>query len=1227
MTRETNHVFFKIIAALFLLAAFSSCRKNAQRQYGGAFDSYRNIPGVTENEISRIEAVKAKTPFFVYGMLSSTEAFALENGEIGGYSSLFCEWLSQLFGIPFKPAVYEWGDLIDGLNAGGIDFTGELTATAARRQNYFMTDAIAERTVNAFRLENTDAIYHIIRTRPLRCCFLEDTTTISAVTSRLKGEYDIILVENYDGAYQALKRGEADAFFEENTVKSVFDFYDDVIGEDFLPMIFSPVSLSAKNPDYQPFISVMQKALENGSLSHLNSLYNKGEENYKRYMLSTRLSDEEKAYIRGNPVVLFAAEYDNYPVSFYNKHEKEWQGIAYDVLAKLEALTGLTFQIANDQRAEWPQLLSSLEKGEISMITELLRSDERIGLFLWPETAIMTDNFALLSSINYPTVQVNDILSVKVGLIKDTAYTSLFQSWFYDHKNTVEYESSNAAFDALELGEVDLVMANISQLLMLTNYYERAGYKANIVFDLTTESTFGFNKNESVLCSIVDKTLRLIDTKGISGQWMRKTFDYSVKLARMRHIWLIIVAVLIFSVLVILFVFYQRNLRIGKRLEQLVQKRTHELVVQSATINAAFNATPDLIFCKDLNRRFTRCNKAFEKYFNVREADIIGKEAVEGLGISQDLGDIFKEQDAKVASEGKILVIEENLPSASGTNQLFETSKAPLVQNGRISGVLAISHNITEHKAMEEKALSSSRAKTAFLANMSHEIRTPINAITGMVTIGKSASDIERKDYCFTKIEDASQHLLGVINDILDISKIEAGKFALSPVEFNFEKMLKRTVDIINFRIEEKRQKLTVHIDDAIPQNLIADDQRLAQVITNLLSNAVKFTPEEGSVRLDTRFMGKENDLCTIKISVSDTGIGISPEQQKNLFNSFQQAEFSTARRYGGTGLGLAISRNIAEMMGGKIWVESDLGKGSVFTFTIQAKKGGPTKRRFLEDGVNRRELRILAIDDDPDVLLYFGRIARQFGISCDTAANGEEALELVKRNGSYNIYFIDWKMPGMDGITLTRELKALTSGLANSIAIMTSTVEWSVIEEDAKNAGVDRFLSKPLFPSTIADILEDCLGVEHREEEREPELDGLFTGRRILLAEDVEINREIVLALLEPTRLEIECAENGIEAVRKFSEARDKYDLIFMDVHMPVMDGYEATRRIRAIEAERGIGGYDDAIHKQVPIIAMTANVFREDVEKCKAAGMNGHVGKPLVFEEVLEILHVHLE
>jgi CheY-like chemotaxis protein len=410
-------------------------------------------------------------------------------------------------------------------------------------------------------------------------------------------------------------------------------------------------------------------------------------------------------------------------------------------------------------------------------------------------------------------------------------------------------------------------------------------------------------------------------------------------------------------------------------------------------------------------------------------------------------------------------------------------------------------------------------------------------------------------------------------------------------------------------------------------------------VIANLISNAVKFTSEEGSIRLEARLYEEFGGKCTLKISVADSGIGVTAEQKRRLFHSFEQADSGTSRKFGGTGLGLAISRRIVEMMGGRIWVESEPGQGAIFSFTAVFQKGKAREKNLLNPGVSWKNLRILAVDDDRDVREYFDELARRFGISCATAASGEEALVLIKNSGPFDIYFVDWKMPGMDGIELARRIKAgspETGPPSKSVVIIISAAEWAVIADEAKKAGVDKFISKPIFPSSIADCINQCMGLEAKEPNRETGTIDDFSGRRIILAEDIEINREIVLSLLEPTMLIIDCASNGKETLELFRAAPDSYDMIFMDVQMPEMDGYEATRKIRKLEEshEKSMSFDEgktqrDGTERQrshIPIIAMTANVFREDVEKCLEAGMNGHVGKPLDMTEVLIQLRKYL-
>ena len=547
----------------------------------------------------------------------------------------------------------------------------------------------------------------------------------------------------------------------------------------------------------------------------------------------------------------------------------------------------------------------------------------------------------------------------------------------------------------------------------------------------------------------------------------------------------------------------------------------------------------------------------------------------------------------------------------------------------RGGGIGIIAQDITEKRQLErelvaakEQAEQSSRAKGEFLSRMSHEMRTPLNAVIGMTSIAQASGDIARKEYCLAKIDDASKHLLGVINDILDMSKIEANKFELSFTEFDVEKMLMRVCNVVNFRVEEKNQNLIITIGNTLPASIISDEQRLAQVIANLLSNAVKFTPESGTITLAAEKLDEEEGICTVRISVTDTGIGISEEQQSRLFRSFEQADGGIARKFGGTGLGLAISKSIVEMLGGDIRVESEEGKGSTFVFTIKAQAGTQARQAQIGPGVNWKSLRLLAVDDAPEVLEYFADFAASRNIVCELASGGEEALSRMREADSpFSVIFVDWKMPGMDGLELTRRIREMTGDAPERpVVVMITATQWGDIEGEARAAGVDHFITKPLFASVIVDCINDRMSPAQQVPALSARADrdaDCFAGHTILLAEDIDINREIVLSLLQHTGVAVECAENGQIACEMFEADPERFAMIFMDIHMPEVDGYEATRRIREMDSPRAAS---------VPIIAMTANVFREDVEKCLAAGMNGHVGKPVDVDEMIGALKKNL-
>ncbi len=625
------------------------------------------------------------------------------------------------------------------------------------------------------------------------------------------------------------------------------------------------------------------------------------------------------------------------------------------------------------------------------------------------------------------------------------------------------------------------------------------------------------------------------------------------------------------------------------------------------------NAT-NILLLLDFDGRFAYASNAFLEEVGIENFGLINglhfKDVLRPILAEENLARLTAAVDRAVVQKRTVTMEEQIDFHAKGWPRTYTIFITPMTSDdGKGTGILAWFNDITDINEALEAAKRASLAKSEFLANMSHEIRTPMNAIIGMTSIGKKSADADRKDYCLSRIESASNHLLGIINDILDMSKIEANRLELSSEEFDFEDMLRQVVNVNSFRVDEKKQKLSVRIDRAIPKVLVGDDQRLTQIITNLIGNAIKFTPDGGAIKLDAALESEKKGVYTIRFKVSDTGIGISKDQQARIFSAFQQAETNTTRKFGGTGLGLAISKNLVEMMDGKIWIESELGVGSTFCFTIQAERGA--NGGAPPANIPWKALRFIVVDAEEEDLRYLAEILRGFGARCDTAASAREALRLVERN-AYDFCFIDWKTPDIEEMTTA----AAMLNRFGRVILMSSLSDWNRIEKTAGVYGVEQFISKPIFPSSVEDVIVDALG-SAQAATASKEAPTSFEGGRILLAEDMDINREIVLALLEPTQLRIDCAENGLEAVRAFQEAPGEYALIFMDVQMPEMDGYEATRRIREMEAPNA---------KTVPIIAMTANVFKEDIDRCLAAGMNGHIGKPLDFDEVFSVLQKYL-
>ena len=935
---------------LLMVLLFSSCAAVPAADTPPAPVDYRDIPGITQTEIDAIELVKAQRHTLTYGMTESSEAFCIDDTEeVNGFASIFAGELSVLFGIEIVPQIYDRNALLAGLEAEQIDFTSEFSANTAPGIGYLLSLPVATRMMTIYTSKTNGAIEEIKKVRRPRYAFLIDSDMYAHVAETEGNSFDTVFANSDAELLSMLEIGTVDAFFAENIASDMFGRSGIVTWSDYYPLYSRPVSLATAQHELGAFISAVDKYIKAGYSSRINDFYYEGSMLFRKQKVMSLLNDEEKAYLRRHiesglaiPVLF---EIENYPNSFWNSYEKEFQGIAIDLLDQISEITGLTFEKVNTENDIFAQNLKDLEDGRGAIITDLSISTVREGRFLWAEEPYSTDYYAMVSLDDAPDATIFQIIHSRVGSKQNTAIIDVYAEWFPGADNMHVYPQHINVLEALDRGEVDFAMMSRSTLLSMTNYLEKPGYKANIVFEAPHTLQFGFNINEGTLCSIISKAQSAADAERISDTWTRKTFNYSRTQAKYFGYLSVLLGVVFILVLIILFT----KLRMNRRLEKTVEARTKALAEQTSL------------------------------------------------------------------------------------------------------------------------AMVASRAKSDFLSNMSHEMRTPLNAIIGMTEITRrSASDQKKVLYGTSEIAAASTHLLALINDVLDMSKIEAGKFEMNSAPYRLLPTLDEVYSLMYQRCYDKSIKFSVNFSDFEDVFVIGDRLRLKQVLINLIGNAVKFTSGGGTVSFGATETHRQDDLITVLFSVTDTGIGMSDDQVAKLFTSFDQADKTISTRFGGTGLGLAISQSLVNQMGGHIEVGSRLGEGSTFAFTLEFTR----------------------TDDAGD--------------------------------------------PDLGDITI-------------------------------------------------------------------PELQG----KHILIAEDIEINRTILMELLSETHVAIDEAVDGQEAVEMVAKSNEfYYDLIFMDIQMPRMNGYEASKAIRALDR-------DDV--KEIPIIAVTANAYREDVEHAIESGMNMHISKPI--------------
>jgi PAS domain S-box-containing protein len=643
-----------------------------------------------------------------------------------------------------------------------------------------------------------------------------------------------------------------------------------------------------------------------------------------------------------------------------------------------------------------------------------------------------------------------------------------------------------------------------------------------------------------------------------------------------------------------------------KSLEKENEQKKKELEIY-------FNTMQDGIgIAEVLSKKYVTCNRAFEELTGYSREEMA--ERTIDMFFPKDSLEYVLDAFMKSVTGQESIAKEIPILHKDGHITLCDVSAKPYEVDGVLYNV-GVFRDITERIEAEkglieakERAEEATRAKSYFLANMSHEIRTPMNAIIGMSYLALKTELNEKQREYINTIGTSANKLLSIINDILDISKIEAGKIEIQPSNFNLFELIDSVVNMVEIKAVEKDLDLYVDYYPDIGKEFYGDNLRINQILLNLFSNAVKFT-HSGEIGVIVK-EGSKRDF--IRFEVVDTGIGLSKEQTEKIFESFTQADSTTTKKYGGTGLGLSITKKLIELMSGEIWVESEIGVGSRFIFEIELPKNRREKPFTLFNGK-----KVLVVDDSESWLHILDHMFHSFGLDVDLVKSGKEAIELLRsRESEYDLIVVDWKMPELDGIETCRIMNEELGIFSNKIVLISASSEEN-LSEAVKNSYVDKYLHKPVNPSILNDILSELFfgkvnraKIEKRELEEDLEQRiKTLKGSRVLLVEDNKTNQEVILDLLEDSGIELDVASDGVECVDKCKKG--DYELILMDIQMPVLDGYEATKEIREFD-------------KDVPIVALTANAMKEDIEKTRAVGMNRHLNKPI---EVEKLFHTLLE